>query len=107
MSALLSVTSTWNGPRYVVVATGEVDLFTCPILADALRGCLERPLEELELDLSSVSFVDSTGFACLVQWAEDCRARGGHLTVRRRANVQRAIEIMGWEIPEPAVTVRA
>jgi anti-sigma B factor antagonist len=102
MTDLLTIATRWTGRRYVVTAAGEIDLSTCPVLAEALRGCGEQALDELEVDLSDVTFVDSTGFACLVQWAEDCRARRIAFTVRRQANVQRVMDLMGWDIPEPA-----
>jgi anti-sigma B factor antagonist len=105
MTDLLTIATRWTGRRYVVTAAGEIDLSTCPVLAEALRGCGEQPLDELEVDLSDVTFVDSTGFACLVQWAEDCRAQGIAFSVRRQANVQRVMDLMGWDIPEPAGSI--
>jgi anti-anti-sigma factor len=102
MAALLTATGSWFDRRYVVEAEGEIDVFTCPILVDALRGCSGRRLDLLEIDLTRVDFVDSTGVACLLQWFEDCRERGAEFAVRRGPSVQRVLDVVGWSVPEPA-----
>jgi anti-sigma B factor antagonist len=44
----------------VVQVAGELDLASAPTLTDALRG-LEQPCARVVLDLSRLTFIDSTG----------------------------------------------
>jgi anti-sigma B factor antagonist len=50
----------------VLDARGEIDLGTAPILREALRPVLEHETGPVVVDLSKVSFMDSTGVHVLV-----------------------------------------
>jgi anti-sigma B factor antagonist len=61
---------------YTVTVAGELDLFTCTELQEelaALPGDVTRAL----VDLSGVTFIDSTGIGLLVRFAQKLRSRGG------------------------------
>ncbi len=55
----------------VVTATlrGELDLATADVARTALRTAIGDGAERLELDLSGVSFVDSSGLAVFIELA--------------------------------------
>ena len=55
---------------------GELDLATAPILTEALRG-LEHVNGATTLDLSGLTFMDSSGIHAIVEYArsEDCPGR--------------------------------
>lgn len=62
----------------VVSVIGRLDAYT----ASALSNLLEKLVEEsprLVIDLSGVSFIDSTGLSVLVQGMKRCRVRQGDL----------------------------
>ncbi|GAA3199425.1 STAS domain-containing protein [Actinocorallia longicatena] len=50
----------------VVSPAGEVDVFTAPVLREFLLGLLDDGMRKLVVDLTAVSFLDSTGLAVLV-----------------------------------------
>lgn len=55
-----------EGEVTVVHPGGEVDVFTAPLLREFLLELLEGGARRLVVDLSGVSFLDSTGLAVLV-----------------------------------------
>jgi anti-anti-sigma factor len=78
----LSVDLSSDGDRGVLVAVGEVDAETASVLVSAGLAALARAdLAALDLDLSQVSFIDSTGIGALVAIRNDALARGKTLTV--------------------------
>lgn len=50
-----------------VAAAGEVDLLTVPVLDDAVTAALARRPARLVIDLTEVTFLDSTGLSALAQ----------------------------------------
>jgi anti-sigma B factor antagonist len=66
----------------VVVVTGDVDLGTAPDFEDELARAVEHHQGTgLIIDLSDVSFIDSTGLNSLVRAFERQRQLGGHLAL--------------------------
>ena len=67
----------------VVVVDGEVDMFTSPNLRDKLVPFFEKGIKGIIVDLSGVSFMDSSGIATLVeglQWSKKEQGRQFILT---------------------------
>jgi anti-sigma B factor antagonist len=62
----LDVTTRTDGPRGVIVAKGEIDLATAGSVRTAITDLLGKGTTHLVLDLSLVSFIDSTGLGVLV-----------------------------------------
>ena len=55
-----------DGESAKVVASGEIDLASSPELRDELQGLLDAGVRSLVIDLSAVSFIDSSGLGVLV-----------------------------------------
>ncbi len=53
------------GPILVLRVTGEIDLFTLPVLQDALTAAVEKRPGDLVVDLAGVGFCCVRGFALL------------------------------------------
>ncbi|AYF77746.1 anti-sigma factor antagonist [Nocardia yunnanensis] len=71
---LLTVHTHNVGDAMVVTATGEIDLNSVPVLERALRDILIKdPETVVVVDLSTVSFLGSTGIAVLLTVAQSCR----------------------------------
>src|SRR3954447_12265712 len=71
-----------EGERARVTAIGEVDLFTAPELKGSLREViLEAGGIDVNGDLTSAAFLDSTRIAALFGASRWLRARGGKLTI--------------------------
>jgi len=62
-----------------VVGRGELDAFAAPELERAFGAVVSS--SHLLVDLSGVSFMDSTALGCVVRAASDCEQRGASLQV--------------------------
>lgn len=65
----------------VVEVCGELDLATSPQLREVLADLLGRGHARLVVDLSQVSFIDSTALGVLVGAHRSTRAQGGSLAL--------------------------
>ncbi len=65
----------------VVVAIGEVDVFTAPRLDQELSRLTAEGRLDLVVDLSRVDFLDSTGLSVLVKTLKRVREAEGRLDV--------------------------
>lgn len=65
----------------VLVAGGELDLYTAPRLRDEVLSTLEGGATKIALDLHDVGFIDSTGLGILVACLKRVRERDGRLVV--------------------------
>jgi anti-anti-sigma factor len=85
-----------------VQVEGELDLSTSPEFGDALRRELEGGRSVI-VDLSSVTFIDSTALNTLVGALRTCESNGGRLAVSNRlpAQVSRVFEITGLDAVLP------
>ena len=80
---------------YHLKVRGEVDLATAPDLQKQAIGVLADPtVSTLTLDLSDVTFIDSTGIGTLVQLRLTAEARDKKLVLARPSDrVQRVLAI--------------
>lgn len=78
----------------IIIATGELDVFTSPELRSALRMRMDRHQGVL-LDLSGVTFIDSTAIVALVDAITAAEVNGWNLGIRSTlsASVRRALEL--------------
>jgi anti-sigma B factor antagonist len=75
---------------------GEVDLETAPELDRQLDNVDQTPLEHLLIDLSGVSFMDSTGLRSIIRAQKVAESNGHTLAVRRGSRqVRRLFEVAG------------
>ena len=75
---------------------GEIDVSTVDRLDNALRELRETGFDQLELDLSAVSFMDSTGLRLLLGWNDVARRDGMQLRMLPGPPaVQRVFEVTG------------
>jgi anti-sigma B factor antagonist len=81
-----------------VTLTGELDLYDAPALRESFHGLLESGAEVIVLDLTSVSFLDSTVLGTIVGLLRRVREAGGELRVVLPATTARRIfEITGLD----------
>lgn len=64
-----------------LVVDGELDLSSIPLLAQHIDSQLEREQEALTLDLSGVSFMDSSGLRLLIELNERAERDGWSLSL--------------------------
>ena len=75
----VSVTSRTSGDRTVVDVTGEIDVYTAPVLREELSTLIDQEHTQLVVDLTKVGFMDSTGLGVLVGALKKVRTIGGDL----------------------------
>jgi anti-sigma B factor antagonist len=76
-----SVTSAERDSRTVVTVVGDLDVHTAPTLQQHLGPLTAVQGASLVIDLSAVSFIDSTGLGILVGALKHVREVGGRLDV--------------------------
>lgn len=78
-----------NERAAVVTASGELDAFVADDLTDAFRGAADSG--GVLVDLTAVSFMDSTALGLLVRAVREVDARGGVIRVVLPAGTARRI----------------
>ena len=77
----LTITTNPSPERYVVAATGEIDISNADKLRNAIDLALEQPTERVELDFSQVAYIDSTGIEmCIRDRLRGCQKNGENVT---------------------------
>jgi anti-sigma B factor antagonist len=95
------------GDSCVMRAAGEIDMATAPTLRDQLAAARAARLTTL-LDLSAVSFMDSSGLHVLLDGARWVDAdKWALFIVRRSAAVLRLLEVSGTKEMLPVVRAEA
>src|SRR2546429_9942939 len=69
------------GDCAVILVTGEVDVYTAPMLREQIRELAAKGAVHLIADLGKVSFLDSTGLGVLVGGLKRLREAGGSLAL--------------------------
>ena len=78
----------------VVTLEGEIDLNVTPALAGKFTPLIERQAEKIVVDLSGVTYMDSSGIAVLIDALQKVQAYGGKLILSGiRENVRKIFEI--------------
>lgn len=92
-----AVTTNRCDGRITVSVTGEIDIATAPLLAEALQEALSDGVTRIEADLSGVSFCDCSGLNVLLGAARHARTHGRTLRVAgvRSPQVRRLFELTG------------
>jgi len=79
----------------VLRVIGELDLVDIEELKSAVRPFLAES-RAVELDMSGLEFIDSSGLGALVQLRSEAHAQGVSLVLRdMRANIHRLFEVTG------------
>ncbi len=80
----------------IVVASGELDLHSSPPFKDALVGAIEGDASRVVVDLTGVTFIDSSALGALIGGARRSTLAGSELMiVCPPGSVARVIELTG------------
>lgn len=71
-----------GGASSVVIVRGAVDAATAPQLAAVVEGMLPDVVTELELDLTELTFLDSSGLAVVAEAIRKLQQVNGVLSLR-------------------------
>ena len=69
----MQISTTPGSDRYVITVSGEVDLATSPDLDTAIIAAIESGTLSVAIDLTDVSFMDSSGLGVIVRGLKRCR----------------------------------
>jgi anti-sigma B factor antagonist len=81
----------------VVRLGGELDIYNAPIVGEALTGVADSKPDRLVVDLSEVSFVDSTVLGVMVEARTRLPNRRAFLLAAPRPETRRALEVTGLD----------
>jgi anti-sigma B factor antagonist len=82
--------------RYLLQVSGELDLATNERVVEAIKRAEASDAKTIVLDLTEVSFIDSSGIRALVQGALESRENGQRLRlVPVQGQVRRVLEMCG------------
>lgn len=85
-----------QGVATLVEVGGEIDLHSAPQLRAELLKAVEAAAPKVVIDLSDVTFIDSTGIGVLVGALKRAREKGGSLNFCGiQTRVKRVFEITG------------
>jgi anti-sigma B factor antagonist len=95
---LLEISTRRAGRHAVVGLRGELDLAGAAELRSRLRTACADAGGRVALELSELSFIDSTGLSILVEYHEKARAAGGRLVlVAPQPGVVRVFGVTGLD----------
>ena len=78
-----------TGPRARIAVRGEVDIASCPDLDGTVAGLVRDGVDVLEIDLSGVTFMGSSGLASLLRAQRLAVEGGGGVRLLRPSQVVR------------------
>src|ERR1700739_3630274 len=96
----LKVSSRSQGDHELVIATGEIDLYTAPRLQSELAAVIASaaPASRVIVDMSVGDFCDSTGMNVLLSCLRQARERGGELELAApRPAVRKILSVTGLD----------
>jgi anti-sigma B factor antagonist len=70
-----------SDPLNVLPLEGEIDLHVSPRLERSLASMIKKRPERVVVDLSGVTFIDSSGLAVLIHALQEVKKYGGKLTL--------------------------
>ena len=98
MSGLLSVAVTRDDHRQAITPTGDLDMSTAEKLDDAVRAAEATDAKRIVVDLSEVTFMDSSGLKLLLEANARSQANSNRLRlIRGPRRVQRVFELTKTE----------
>jgi anti-sigma B factor antagonist len=81
---------------HLVLLTGDVDIARLDELADLIDAFRRSDTPNVDVDLTQVDFLDSTGLGAIFRLRGIAQARGGRIRlVRPSRSVRRALELAG------------
>jgi anti-anti-sigma factor len=98
MSGELDLSTTREGPCAIVSVGGEIDPDTAGELTEAALTAMREIGPSLVLDLSGVTFMDSTGLKVLLAVKQRAQLAGGRLVLTGATrSVRRVVSITGLD----------
>jgi anti-sigma B factor antagonist len=98
MANLMNTSIVMADGSVTVVVSGEIDMATSQELYAAIEHALTATHDSLSIELSAVSFCDSSGLGVLVLGEQECKLRGvRYRVIGATGTVRQVFEITGLE----------
>lgn len=98
MTDMFSVSTEHAGAVGIVVLAGEVDIYTAPRFKESMLELLDASVGKLVIDLSAVTFIDSTALGVLIGGLRRVHDAGGVMAlVVATPAVERVLTITGLD----------
>jgi anti-sigma B factor antagonist len=81
-SPLLRADIAINGSTALLTVSGELDMATAPLIVEGVDEILDAGTRDIEVDLSAVTFMDTSGLQALLVSSMRAGAAGGALALR-------------------------
>ncbi len=79
-----------------IVVRGEIDAATAPALSADLSRAVASGSNPIEIDLSAVTFIDSSGLRALIIGRQEAEAAGNSLRIVKASDVvSRLLDVTG------------
>jgi anti-anti-sigma factor len=92
----LSIEEKASEGRHTIALSGELDVASAEILAEALAEACAAGARELVLDLGGIEFMDSTGLNAILRGQKLCEEHGCRWSLTpARQPVKRVLEVAG------------
>ncbi|MFD2830711.1 anti-sigma factor antagonist [Corticicoccus populi] len=92
----MNISTTEKETEYVVVLSGELDVYTAPELQQVLEPIRHAGTHDVNIDLTEVGYMDSTGLGIFVGTLKDLNQHGKSLRVSGASKrILRLFEITG------------
>ncbi|MFD2043845.1 STAS domain-containing protein [Ornithinibacillus salinisoli] len=94
----LEINVTEDSAKILVHLSGEIDVYTAPKLKDTLLQLTSNNGNDIQVDLSQVSYMDSTGLGVFISALKSAKESGSTVTlVNLRERVLRLFQITGLD----------
>ncbi len=70
-----------NPESNLLIFSGEIDLSQSPAIREAFQNVAAAEPQVVFVDLSGVSYIDSSGLACLIEAMQKLKKHGGKLVL--------------------------
>ena len=77
----MNLTTASEGPVTVITVTGDLDVYTAPLLRQEITNAVEGGCYRIVVDLDGCTWLDSTGIGVLVGGLKRVRVRDGVISV--------------------------
>lgn len=94
-----------HGRVHRLIPTGELDIATTPILERAFEAAYKGDATMIVVDLTELSFIDSTGIGALIRMNDSCEAADRLRVVNGSPAVVKALDITGVRRALPIISI--
>ena len=85
-----------SGADCVLTVRGDIDLASAPDFETSLRTALDQSPSSITIDLTGLTFIDSSGLRALVSVSKEAQSRDATIALRNvPRHAQRVLDITG------------